>query len=104
VLDAFSSEAMTPCDALNSTNEGNVRSVQNKVVHIAARVRCLDRGDLARLGPFTVNSEGMTLGNSEATRELKKALRSRARDLGHADDSGKSISNDNLVSLADIFD
>jgi len=104
VLDAFSSEAMTPSNTLNSIDEGDVRSVQNKVVHIAGRVRGLNSGDLARLGPLTVNSDGVTLGNGEATGELKKALRSRASDLGHTDDCGESISNDNLVSLADIFD
>lgn len=46
----------------------------------------------------------MTLSDCEATREFEKALGGRASDLSNTKDSCKAISNDNLVSLANILD
>merc|ERR1719272_900976 len=104
VLDSLSSEAVSPGDALNAVDEENVRSVQKEVVDESGGVGNFRGDDLTGLDPGTVDSDGMTLGDGQATREGEQALGSRAGNLDHAADSGKAVSNGNLVTLTHIFD
>jgi hypothetical protein len=87
VLNSFSREAMTPGASLDAVDERNVGSVKNKVVDIARRVRSGDRGKLARLDPLTVDSDRVTLGDGETSREGDQALGSTSSNLDNTKDS-----------------
>jgi len=104
VLDSCSSEAVSPGDALDAVDEEDVRSVQHEVVDESGGVGNFGGDDLTGLDPGAVHSDGVALGDGQATREGEQALGSRASNLDHAADSGKAVSNGNLVTLADIFD
>jgi hypothetical protein len=103
MLDSFSSESVTPSDTLNTINERDMRSVKNEVVNKARLVGGLICGKFARLGPLAIDSNWVVGCDGEATGESKKALRSRTGNLGDANNGSKTISNHDLVSLADIL-
>ena len=66
-----SCKTMTPSDTLDSIDERNMRSIEDKVVNTSSRVCDLISSNLARLSPFAIYSYRMALSNSQATRERR---------------------------------